>query len=515
MRAEFFESGNLDGHMALVRKTCERSLLDPETVQLAGKIVANVCDYVTDPATGRQERVITAWGHYFWPSGLPTPPAKDDGRELQMIWAFLVKNVRYVYDPEHADTFKTLKQTLLSHSGDCFPEGTLVLRSDGAMVPIEHIVVGDEIHDGRAFVPVLKTWDRGPKTVYRAGLNNASTLRLSDNHKILAVPREQRNGAKDWRAGLSAHSAVEMRMRELTMGADLLQPREFGGGSIELDEDDAVLVAAYLAEGFTDKPGYRISIAGVPNRKGMRERIIAILDRRGVRHDDREREVRFSKSEVPIFCELELGRTALHKSLPHMNWGPRTVATFLEVLDATDGGLSTGGKNVVYSTISYALALQYRVLQRMMGRSTSLKRLDDHGGAGNHPIYRVMARVDDSKRPWARVKSLLVEPTPVQCYDLMTASGRVYLPESDVVVRNCDDQAVAFCALARAIGFTSCWARVISMSGESWEHVYPIVGCPKENPTIHIPFEMTVTGTPPGVEVSGYREHRDFQMSSG
>lgn len=115
----FGESGNLDGHMAMIRRQVDRSLMDPETIQLAGRIVSNTVNYVEDPRTGRREAVIEAWGDRFWPSGLPTPPAKDDAAELQMIWAFLVKNVRYVYDPEHADTFKTLKLTLLSRSGDC------------------------------------------------------------------------------------------------------------------------------------------------------------------------------------------------------------------------------------------------------------------------------------------------------------------------------------------------------------------------------------------------------------
>ena len=119
MQAEFYESGDLDGHMALVRRAVDRSCMDPETVQLAGKIVSNTVNYVEHPKTGRREGVIVAWGDRFWPSGLPTCPPKDDACELRAIWAFLVKNIRYVYDPEHADTFKTLKQTLHARAGDC------------------------------------------------------------------------------------------------------------------------------------------------------------------------------------------------------------------------------------------------------------------------------------------------------------------------------------------------------------------------------------------------------------
>lgn len=118
-RASFGDSGNLDGHIALIRRQLDRSMMDPETVQLAGKITSNVVNYVEDPRTGERAAVIEAWGDRFWPSGLPTPPMKNDAAELQMLWSFLVRNVRYVYDPEHADTFKTLKATLISRAGDC------------------------------------------------------------------------------------------------------------------------------------------------------------------------------------------------------------------------------------------------------------------------------------------------------------------------------------------------------------------------------------------------------------
>lgn len=118
-QASFAESHNLEGHMALVRQQVELSLSDPETIQLARRIVNGVNDYVEHPVTGQRHPVITAWGERFWAPRLPVCGPKDDACELQALWTFLVENCRYVYDRDDADTFATLKQSLLAHGGDC------------------------------------------------------------------------------------------------------------------------------------------------------------------------------------------------------------------------------------------------------------------------------------------------------------------------------------------------------------------------------------------------------------
>ena len=77
---------------------------------------------------------------------------------------------------------------------------------------------------------------------------------------------------------------------------------------------------------------------------------------------------------------------------------------------------------------------------------------------------------------------------------------------------DCDDATVTICALARAIGFTDTRARVVSMGGEEWEHVYPVIGCPKDNPQVLIPFDCTVAGVAAGWQVPGARATQDFPM---
>lgn len=118
-KAEFFESRNLDGHLALVRRQVERSLADPETRQLAVKIVSGSFDWIQDPRTGQQIPVVEAWGKRFHAPTSQVCGPKQDQCELLAIWEFLVYNIRYVYDIESADTFATLRASLLAGGGDC------------------------------------------------------------------------------------------------------------------------------------------------------------------------------------------------------------------------------------------------------------------------------------------------------------------------------------------------------------------------------------------------------------
>lgn len=77
---------------------------------------------------------------------------------------------------------------------------------------------------------------------------------------------------------------------------------------------------------------------------------------------------------------------------------------------------------------------------------------------------------------------------------------------------DCDDSVIVFCALARAIGFTDCRARVVSMDGNEWEHTYPVIGCGKDNPKMLIPLDCTVQGAEAGWEVPNAAAVRDFAM---
>jgi hypothetical protein len=428
--------------------------------------------------------------------------ARDDKCELDAIYRFVKSNVRYTGDITMKDTFQTAYRTLQMAGGDCFPEGTLFLTRDG-FTPVEDVEEGDEVHDGETWRHVLKTWDRGRKEIFRLGLDNGNDLRLSGRHKVLRVPE-----------GGAYGDAEEVRMEDVRVGDDLLQPRRFDGASAdEQDLDTAFLIGAYLAEGCRSHkkvggPDEWISLAGVANRKMIRERAIGILRARGVALKERTREIKF---HVRDFAEAyDLGRIASEKHLPTFRYGPRTINEIIRAMEMGDGGHSTTGYNLVYSTISSSLALQYRVLKRMQGRSVAWKTLLDHGGAGKNAIHRLTVRAEATRRPWAKVRSITTERRKVLSYDIMTSSGRVYLPEADVITRQCDDHSVLCAVLAMENGFQTRF-RITSNTGATWDHIFCLAAVPKTSARSWIALDTTLPRGSLGT-LPPWAKFRDFDV---
>lgn len=76
---------------------------------------------------------------------------------------------------------------------------------------------------------------------------------------------------------------------------------------------------------------------------------------------------------------------------------------------------------------------------------------------------------------------------------------------------DCDDSTILIASLLKAVGFTVV-ARVISTTGKHWEHIYPIVGVPHENPSKWVSLDCTVENFKPGDEFKPYKSHRDFAL---
>ena len=110
---------SLDAHLRDIKRQVDRSTSDPETIQLAGRLVSAKYDYTRDPRSKVLVPVVQAWGNYYRAPDGAACAMRDAYCEIQRMWDFLVLNVRYTFDQQEVDTFKTLKETLASGAEDC------------------------------------------------------------------------------------------------------------------------------------------------------------------------------------------------------------------------------------------------------------------------------------------------------------------------------------------------------------------------------------------------------------
>lgn len=78
---------------------------------------------------------------------------------------------------------------------------------------------------------------------------------------------------------------------------------------------------------------------------------------------------------------------------------------------------------------------------------------------------------------------------------------------------DCDDATILFAALLKSIGFHM-GARVIATSKDpdTWVHIYPLVGLPKDDPSKWVALDMTVLGATPGWEYRDISKHKDYRL---
>jgi len=126
--------------------------------------------------------------------------------------------IRYTRDAVLADVFTAPERTLFkTHGGDCFVQGTKVLRQEGhALVPIETLKEGDVIWGYNAWTRVTRVFgDKGVLKTWLVRLNNGSSMRLTPDHKVWTVTKD-RLGTREVRCIL---------VNELVEGDELIQPK--------------------------------------------------------------------------------------------------------------------------------------------------------------------------------------------------------------------------------------------------------------------------------------------------
>lgn len=457
-------------------------------------------------------------------------PPREYQRQAALILRWVQQNVYYVNEPDERiqSPWKTIEWGL----GDCFAEGTLVLRDDFRMVPIEDRskIEGSRIWGLDGWVRVEAWSEKGELPVTEIDLNNGTTMNLTEDHRVLVIGctkhgltcKSVTSYGMCRKAGRITQT-VETRVSELRPGMRILQPDRIDFGKGDPDPDLALMEGLYVADGWTnyyrpvgsieERPtSFAISGQDGKPKEAQKARVAAICDRLGVNYSMSRKYIQVN-DKAWAGKMAQCGRYAPTKRCTTLDLNEAAAGALLEGLMA-DSGKNTSGNGCTFSSTSRELALQFRLLNKMHGIDCSQRCLTDHGGLGNNPIYRVGVR----GMPKAlRVKEIRRKVKVARCYDIQTEDGHVYLPENDATVHNCDDQSLLINCMAAAIhlpnkfvlaGYGRGGKLVRWVEGEGkpprnvqWVHIYSAIGWPPFTPRFWASAEPTMRDAPLGYDV--------------
>lgn len=360
---------------------------------------------------------------------------------------------------------------------DCLPLSTLVLRDDLELVPIGSIGPGDRIMGNGEWTTVLEWMDKGTKSILAFELDNGSTLRCTPEHKLFLA------------------DGTEKKARDISVGDELMTPTkafptrpEPHYDSVLSPEDFAWLVGVYVADGWHNLPRHpRFAISGRDGKpkEEQKRRVETMMSSKDIGTYWNERYIGVNDRRLAEIM-AKAGGHAPQKRVPFMDLDERQVRSMLEGLSAD---ATTASGQLTYGTTSETLALQIRILYRMLGQSAHIRRWDNHGGLGKHPIYRVAIRKPSHEiseryqKLSAKVRSIHDDGEEHVC-DIETDTRKFWLPESDLVVHNCEGLA--------------CW-RVAELRELDWHWLVP-----RRNPkTNRLVYDHVDSAYPP---VAGARK---------
>jgi len=336
--------------------------------------------------------------------------------------------------------------------GDCFPAGTLLLRDDYELVPIEAVRVGDRIWGRDAWTTVEASVYKGLLSVDAVEMNNGAVVQLTGDHHVFVARCDQHTN-RDLEHGrgcscrLSERRVERVRLRELREYDVLVTPERVAfGGRGDVDPDRAYVEGLYVADGWLDKNS-EFSISGQDGypKEAQKREVQAICERLGVPTRWYRKSIAVKDGDWTLRTH-GMGRLARNKRVLSLDLGEAAAAATLRGIMA-DSNLGSGGNangGWTFSTSSRVLATQARVLLKMLGRSAHSRcyAVEEHQGLGQHPVWRVGVRDPRGKsEKLLRVREVERDVAELPCYDIQTSDHYVYLPEHDVTVSNCEDLA--------------------------------------------------------------------------
>jgi hypothetical protein len=422
---------------------------DPKKMDVISKIAETAA---------RDPRIATFAVKILRDAGVKPREYKKQAAAL-LSWVQDPKNFYYVNEPD-----ERLQEPLYSlkvRYGDCFPASTLLLAEGHELLPIKDVRPGMKIWGRDKWSVVEGVADKGMLSVTHILLNNGSTLRLTEDHKVY-VEKCRAHGVGCSLRNPSCASVGQERIRvsELREDMVLITPESIPFGTEDMDPDRAYVEGLYLSDGsihhkYTRKDGtrtaYDFSIAGRDGKpkEEQKRAVAAICDSLGLTYRIDHKEITVHGAEWATRM-LSMGTNAPEKRAPSINLS-RPAAEQLLCGIMADSGLNTSG-GLTFTSTSPRLALQTRLLWKMFGHACGYRYVEKHGGLGKHPVHRINPRLPGERSAKRlRVKSISREVETLPCFDIQTDDHYVYVPEADVTVSNCDDLAILVYALARSI----------------------------------------------------------------
>ena len=74
---------------------------------------------------------------------------------------------------------------------------------------------------------------------------------------------------------------------------------------------------------------------------------------------------------------------------------------------------------------------------------------------------------------------------------------------------DCDDMTILFASLLKCVGFEEIVARIVSVQGTTWDHIYPLVKLPRGG---WVAMDATEKGKHLGWEYANVAARRDFAL---
>jgi len=411
---------------------------------------------------GRLDPAVRGWaGDVLIAAGRPQTVQGQVQALLEAVRQVTV----YAHDPVGSEYISGAAATLCLRPGlciraaDCFPSGTLLLRDDHALVPIDEIKIGDRIWGLDRWTRVVNKWSQGELSLDAIVLNNGSVVHLTPDHHVFVGECEKH--PSHWKCGPCSCPWESLKISRITVaelkpGMRMPQPKRIPFGSGHDDPGCAYIDGLYISEGWSGTESRNFSISGCDGfrKEVLKHEVKAICDRLGI-------ETRWHRKSItvksPVWAK-KLAGCGTHgptKQIRTLDLDEQTAAELLRGV-MSDSTANTNGPGRTFSTTSPVLKTQVRVLQRMFGRSMNVHFLPPalHKGFGQNPLWRMGLRKANNGRTekLLRTKEVQRDVSTAPCFDITTEDSFVYLPEHDVTVSQCDDLSVALGSAIMSVG---------------------------------------------------------------